>query len=120
MVHRAECVQVLNDIFQAKTVAEWVDIIEQCGVPCGPINRVDDVVNNPQVNARNMIAELSHPNVPDLKIPNSPLKLGETPPEIKRPPPLLGQHNDEVLDELGYGKADIARLKEQGVIGKGP
>ena len=120
VVHRAECVEVLSGIFQSKTVAEWVDIIEQSGVPCGPINRVDDVVNNPQVNARNMIAELAHPNVPDLKIPNSPLKLGETPPVIKRPPPLLGQHNDEVLGELGYDEGDIARLKEQGVIGKGP
>ena len=119
VAHRAECIETLNNIFKARTVAEWVEIIEQCGVPCGPINPVDAVVNDPQVNTRNMIAELSHPNVPDLRIPNSPLKLAETPPTIKRPPPLLGQHNDEVLGELGYDSEAIKGLKQRGVIGKG-
>ena len=120
VAHRAECVAALSGIFREKTVAEWVDIIEQCGVPCGPINRVDDVVNDPQVNVRNMIAQLEHPNVPDLRIPNSPLKLTETPPVIKRPPPLLGQHNDEILEGLGYNGEAINKLRETGVIGKGP
>ena len=120
VAHRAECVAALSAIFREKTVAQWVEIIEECGVPCGPINRVDDVVNNPQVNARNMIAQLEHPNVPDLRIPNSPLKLGETPAVIKRPPPLLGQHNNEILDGLGYSREAIDKLKEKGVIGKGP
>ncbi len=118
VVHRAECVGLLSEIFRTRTVAEWVEVIERAGVPCGPINRVDDVVNNPQVQARNMIAELSHPNVPDLRIPNSPLKLAETPAAIKRPPPLLGQHNEEILAELGYEAEVIAELRRKGVIGK--
>jgi crotonobetainyl-CoA:carnitine CoA-transferase CaiB-like acyl-CoA transferase len=109
---------VLSEIFRARTVAEWVEIISSAGVPCGPINRVSDVVNDPQVLARNMIAEMSHPNVPDLKVPNSPLKLAETPSAIRRPPPLLGQHNEEVLSELGYTPEGVAALREKGVIGK--
>ena len=118
VAHRAECVELLSGIFRTRTVAEWVEVIERAGVPCGPINRVDDVVNNPQVQARNMIAQLSHPNVPDLKIPNSPLKLAETPPDLRRPPPLLGQHNGEILAELGYGTEAIVELQRKGVIGK--
>ena len=120
VAHRAECIETLNNIFRTRKVSEWVEIIEECGVPCGPINKVDDVVNDPQVNARNMIASLTHPNVPDLRIPNSPLKLAETPPEIKRPSPLLGQHNDEILAELGLDPEAIGGLKKRGVIGKGP
>ena len=120
VAHRAECVDTLNEIFKTRKVAEWVEIIEESGVPCGPINPVDAVVNDPQVNARNMIASLAHPNVPDLRIPNSPLKLAETPPEIKRPSPLLGQHNDEILSELGFDTEAVAGLKKRGVIGKGP
>ncbi len=118
VANRAECVAALNAIFKSRTVAEWVETIEQCGVPCGPINRVDDVVHDAQVNARNMIAQMEHPNVPELRVPNSPLKLAETPPVINRPPPLLGQHNQEVLEELGYSQEDIASLQAQGVIGK--
>ena len=118
VAHRAECVELLSGIFRTRTVAEWVEVIERAGVPCGPINRVDDVVNNPQVQARNMIAQLTHPNVPDLKIPNSPLKLAETPPDLRRPPPLLGQHNEEILAELGYETEAIAELQRKGVIGK--
>ena len=118
VAHRAECVELLSAIFRARTVAEWVAIIERAGVPCGPINKVDDVINSPQVAARNMIAQVAHPKVPELRIPNSPLKLAATPPEIRRPPPLLGQHNAEILAELGYTPEQIAALREKGVIGQ--
>ena len=117
VAHRAECIELLSSIFETKSVADWVDIISEAGVPCGPINKVSDVVNDPQVLARNMITELPHPNVPDLKVPSSPLKLTETPPSLRRYPPLLGQHNDEILAELGYEPAQIEKFREKGVIG---
>jgi crotonobetainyl-CoA:carnitine CoA-transferase CaiB-like acyl-CoA transferase len=75
------------------------------------------VVNDPQVLARGMIAAVPHPKVPDLRMPNSPLKLTETPPSIRRPPPCLGQHNQEVLAELDYSPQQIAELRRKGVIG---
>ena len=118
VAHRTECVDALSQIFRTRTVAEWVEVISAAGVPCGPINRVSDVVNDPQVLARNMIADIPHPNVPDLKVPNSPLKLAETPAAIRRSPPLLGQHNEEVLAELGYTLEQVADLRKKGVIGK--
>ena len=66
-----------------------------------------------------MIAEMEHPNVPDLKVPNSPLKLADSPASLRRPPPLLGQHNGEVLAEQGYSAAQIADWQARGVIGEG-
>ena len=116
--HRKECVDVLTEIFVTQPTAHWVALISDSGVPCGPINKVSEVVGNPQVLARNMIADVEHPNVPDLKIPNSPLKLSASPSSIRRPPPLLGQHNEEVLLESGYTGDQIADLRERGVIGE--
>ena len=115
--HRAECVEALSEIFRAKPVAHWSEVISQAGVPCGPINRVSQVVNDAQVKARNMIVEVPHPKVPDLRMPNSPLKLEETPSSIRRPPPLLGQHNEQVLIDLGYSPGQITKFREKGVIG---
>ena len=85
-------------------------------MPCGPINRVSDAVNDAQVAARNMMVPIAHPQVPDLKVPGSPLKLADMPPTFRRYPPDLGEHNGEVLAELGYSGEDVVRLKEEGVI----
>lgn len=115
--HRDECVGALAEIFRTETTEHWVSLIAKSGVPCGPINKVSEVVNDPQVLARNMIAEIEHPNVPDLKIPNSPLKLSDSPSSVRRPPPLLGQHNEEVLQGSGYTPDQIADLRDRGVIG---
>ena len=117
--NRAQCVEVLSEIFKTKTVAEWVDIITEAGVPVGPINTVSDVISDAQVNARNMVVDMPHPNVPDLRVPFSPLKLAETPPSIRMAPPLLGQHNEDILTELGYTEEGISKAREKGVIGKG-
>lgn len=119
VAHREECVGILMDVFKRKTTDHWVALINDAGVPCGPINRVSEVVTNPQVLARNMIAEMEHPNVPHLKTPNSPLKLSDSPAAVRRPPPLLGQHNAEVLGEQGYTPEQIAGLRARGVIGDG-
>lgn len=115
--HRAECVGELGELFATNTTSHWVDLIVEAGVPCGPINTVSDVVSNPQVLARNMIAEVDHPNIPNLKFPNSPLKLTDSPATIRRVPPILGQHNEEILAESGYSAEKIADLKERGVLG---
>ena len=118
VAHRPECIETLSKVFSSKTVAEWVDTISDAGVPCGPINRVSDVVKDPQVLAREMIADLPHPNVPDLKVPSSPMKLTETPATLRMAPPLLGQHNAQILGELGYTADQVKKLQEKGVIGR--
>ena len=118
VAHRAEMIDLLNGVFATNTVAHWVKVIDDAGVPVGPINKTSDVVADAQVKARDMFLPIDHPNVPDLRVPNSPIKLQGTPARLRRPPPLLGQHNDEVLAELGYAAAAIAVLKNAGVIGR--
>lgn len=118
VANRAAMVELLNGIFAGNTVAHWVNAIDAAGVPVGPINKTSDVVADAQVNARNMFLAIDHPRVPDLRVPNSPIKLQGTPAQLRRSPPLLGQHNDEVLAELGYDAAAIAALQDDGAVGR--
>ena len=115
--HRAECVEALSEIFRTKPTDHWVQVLSDAGIPCGPINLVSQVVNDPQVLARNMVVKVPHPQVPDLRVPNSPLKLAATPPTVRRHPPLLGEHNEEILAEAGYSRDQISQLIKKGVIG---
>ncbi len=114
--HRDACVNLLSDHFLAQPAARWVETISQAGVPCGPINTVSQVVNDPQVHARNMISSLPHPEVPDLRVPGPPMKLQSTPPILRRPPPLLGQHTEEILQELGYSQEQMNELRRADAI----
>ena len=117
VAHRAECVEALSETFRSKPTEHWVKLIGDAGVPCGPINRVSQVLSDPQVLSRNMVVEIPHPEVPDLKVPGSPLKLTGTPPTFRRHPPLLGQHNQEILVGAGYDQAEISDMRERGVLG---
>ena len=85
----------------------------------GAINTIDQVVKHPQVQARGMIVESEHPVAGKVKRVGVPVKLSETPGSVREPAPLLGQHTDEVLHEyLGMTDAEIAALRQEGVIGK--
>jgi len=97
--------EMLNEKISAKLasadVAHWVEHIGKAGVPCSRINTIEDVLNDPQVAARDMIMELDHPSLGKIKVPGIPIKMSETPGKGRLAPPLLGQHQDEVLRELG-------------------
>ncbi len=117
--HRAESVAVVAAIMQTRTTRDWVDGLEGVGVPCGPVNDIDQVFADPQVKARGMEQRIpGHPLTPE-PVPTIayPLKLSDTPATLRRPPPILGQHTEEVLaGELGLPAAELAKLKESGVI----
>jgi crotonobetainyl-CoA:carnitine CoA-transferase CaiB-like acyl-CoA transferase len=100
----------------AGDVSEWVQRINAAGVPCGPVLDIAQVFADPQVLARDMLVQLPHPEVGTFKTTGLPVKLSQTPGRIARRPPLLGEHTDEVLRECGITDAEIARLREQGVI----
>ena len=114
--NREELATLLSELFRTKPSYHWLDIIGAAGVPCGPINTIADVVDDPQVLARNMLVSIPHPQSPNLKVPASPLKLSETPPTVRRHPPMLGQHTEEVLLELGYTADQVSSLRSDGAI----
>jgi formyl-CoA transferase len=115
--HRQMLVPLLADMVKSKTRQEWIEALEAVGVPCGPINTLDEVFENPQVVARGLRIDLPHPTAGTVKLVGSPIRMSGTPPQYDRPPPLLGQHTDEVLREvLGKGDQDMADLRGKGVI----
>jgi formyl-CoA transferase len=110
-------VPLLAHMVKQKTKQEWIDLLEQAGVPCGPINRLDEVFENPQVQARGMKVELPHPAAGKVSLVKSPMNLSATPPRHEAPPPLLGQHTDQVLTELlGRSAEQLAALRAKGVL----
>lgn len=108
---------ILAEIMCRRTTDAWVEALEAIGVPCGPVNTVDKVANDPQVLARDMIAEVAHDTTGNVQIPGIPIKLSETPGQIDAPAPNLGEHTSEVLtDLLGLETEEVNRLKQDGIV----
>jgi crotonobetainyl-CoA:carnitine CoA-transferase CaiB-like acyl-CoA transferase len=95
---------------------EWVRELTAAGVPCGSVREISEVLADPQLAAREMVAEVQHPTIGTARVINSPVKLSETPPSVRTAPPTLGQHTTAVLHELGYDTAQIDALKSARVV----
>jgi crotonobetainyl-CoA:carnitine CoA-transferase CaiB-like acyl-CoA transferase len=117
VAHREACVSALASAIRNKTTAEWVSILEPLGVPCGPINRLDDVYADPHVQHRQMKVDVVHPLAGAIPLVANPIKYSRTPVRYDVPPPLLGQHTDEVLTGLlGKRAEDVASLRKRSII----
>ena len=117
--NRDQLMPRIKEITAKKPMQYWIDGLIEAGVPCCPVNTVDRVFEDPQVKARNMRIELDHPAEENLKVPlvASPIKMSATPPSHRRPPPMLGQHTEEVLRELlELADGEIAELRSAEVI----
>ena len=114
--HRVELVEIVAGLTRKQTTQQWVERLEAAGLPCGPVNTIDRVFDDPQVLHREMKISVTHPAGPAPLI-GSPLKLSDSPVSFRRPPPTLGQHTDEVLESLlKLGAGERATLREGGII----
>lgn len=117
VANRAVLVPLIRQVTVFKTTAQWVTELEQAGVPCGPVNNLAQVFEDPQVLARGLAFQADHPLAGQVPQVASPIRLSRTPVEYRRPPPLLGEHTDSVLSQvLGLSADDIAQLRKRGVL----
>ncbi|KWC11713.1 CaiB/BaiF CoA transferase family protein [Burkholderia ubonensis] len=115
--HRETLVPILADMVRTLDKNAWIAALEAAGVPCGPINDLEEVFDDEQVVARGMQVELPHPCGANVKLVRNPIRMSATPPDARSAPPLLGAHTDAVLRELlGYDDERIAALKAKQAI----
>ncbi|WP_205901255.1 CaiB/BaiF CoA transferase family protein [Pseudomonas viridiflava] len=117
VANRSELIPLIRQATVFKTTAQWVDELEAAGVPCGPVNDLSQVFDDPQVLARGLAIELPHVLGGRVAQVASPIRLSETPVEYRRAPPLLGEHTSQVLQELlGMSGDEVVALREAGVL----
>ena len=114
VTNRVALVEELNTTFAQKNVDDWLADLVKAGLPCGSINSIPEVFDHPQAKAREMTLETEHPSAGTVRLPGFPYKFSQTPAEIHRPPPMLGQHTEEVLMSLlEYSAEDVAALRDK-------
>ncbi len=114
--HRDALVELLQGIFAAKPTAHWRSVLDEAGVPNGPIYLLSDLFNDPQAKHRDMVVEVDHPRLGRLRQTGLPVRLRETPGSIRTPPPLLGEHTETILGELGYERSTIETFRLDQVV----
>ena len=117
--NRDSLLPTLQQVFLTRTYEEWEKILLANDIPVGAINNIAQVIEHPQVKARNTFVELDHPTSGKVRVVGSPVRLSKTPAKISTPAPTHGQHTREVLREvLGLSADEISALDAQGVLGK--
>jgi crotonobetainyl-CoA:carnitine CoA-transferase CaiB-like acyl-CoA transferase len=117
VANRDACAAAIAPAMKTRTTAEWVTLLEPLGVPCGPINRLDQVFDHPQVRHRGLRIDVPHPLSGSVPLVANPIKFSRTPLAYDTPPPMLGQHTEEILrDLLNKSEAEVASLRQSGVI----
>jgi formyl-CoA transferase len=120
-ISRGNHASLINDVMRdwcaARTRDEALGELERARIPCGPVYDLDEVLADPQVNARHLLEAVEYPGgTAPVPIAAPPVRLNETPAEVRRRAPQLGEHTDEVLRELGFAAQEIVAFRQAGVI----
>ena len=116
LANQPELVSTLAERFTEKSTAEWLETLEPQGVLCAEINTYEQALHDPQLQANNMIVEMEQPGIGELRLLGTPVRASRTPPTRRIPPPGLGEHTEEVLQEIGYSESEIAVFRDACVI----
>jgi formyl-CoA transferase len=114
--NRATLNAAIADRLRTKTTAEWVELLADAGVPCGPVYRMDEVFADPQVKHLEMTAAVEHPVLGCERLLRNAVRMTGAGPTVRSPSPDPGDHTNQVLDELGYDDADVQRLRDSGAL----
>ena len=118
--HKEELVSILREVFPTRSTDEWLELLREADVPCGPVNTLDKAFSDPQVLARDMVVAIDHTLGGQIKQTGNPIKMSATPPEVKQKflsPPTLGEHTDEILSQLlAYSPEEIEQLRQNKII----
>jgi len=114
--HGQALVAILDAVLETKTRAEWAAIFDAAGIFWGPVQTVEDVIQDPQARANGAFVSIAHPSGQEIELVATPIDFGATPAETRHAAPELGQHTEEVLLAAGYTWEDLSRLREQKVI----
>ncbi|MGA8635932.1 MAG: CaiB/BaiF CoA-transferase family protein [Candidatus Dormiibacterota bacterium] len=117
IANRTKLIPLIERALATRGSVAWADELSRVGIPAGPINNVAGALEHPQVTARDMVVSTEHPTAGTLRMTASPIKLSRYTATVRRPPPTLGEHTDDVLGELGYSATEIATLRDEGVVG---
>lgn len=117
MANRAELILELEAVFKTRSTSTWAELLNNAGIPAGPILDIAQMHEDEQVRSREMVTEVDHPVAGLVKTLGTPVKFHGTPGGVKRAAPMLGQHSEEVLVEAGYSTVEVQQLFNEGVIG---